>query len=41
MNMTPKTSGSIIITFAWVGSGGGGLSFCWRNISAALMMGRM
>jgi hypothetical protein len=38
--MTPKMKGIIIITLAWIGSGGVGLSLVWMNIVATMITGR-
>jgi hypothetical protein len=39
--MKPKISGIAIMTLAWIGSGGVGLSLVWMNIDAIMMTGRM
>ena len=39
--ITDMTSGMIMKTFAWIGSGGGGLSLNCTNIAPAMITGRM
>ena len=36
-----KTMGKNIIIFACIGSGGGGLIFCWMNMEPAMIIGKM
>ena len=39
--MKVKMIGMPIITLAWIGSGGVGLSFIWISMDAPMMIGRM
>src|SRR5690606_21042787 len=40
-NMKVKMIGMPIMTFAWIGSGGVGLSLIWISMDAPMMTGRM
>lgn len=40
-NITENKIGMYIITFAWIGSGGVGLSFVCTNIDTAMITGKM
>ena len=40
-NVIEKAIGKNIISFACMGSGGGGLIFCWMNMEQAIMIGRI